>query len=212
MFDVLRKIKFNQLKQALLAILNYSQLLKPYCRIHSLHFGHVCGREIGNQKKGITNFHWIFNGIENYNIDLTYHKFHMIFSHSCTLNSLQVKKSFRNCTNQMTYCGHLPPWNETCSCTSVTFGSVQTIPDLVHGFDISYFISRTFKYTLRTNILLHQGFLKLPLKFGYGNMIHHNSTIHAYVRFKMLIEFDHPTDGSNSVQGTWLVILPNFGY
>ena len=187
MFDTLRKVYF--LQQAMVILFHHSEQLEPHCLIRSWHFRHICGHCSTIKSNHMSNWRWMFDGIADHNTELIYNKFHMIFSQSCILSSLHVIKSFNNCTNEMTYCGHLPMWNETCSCTSIFFQSTQTFSATVYGFDIAYFISRVRKSTFRTNTHIVKGLSKVPLTMGYGDKILHRSTIYAYASFKMLIQF-----------------------
>ena len=199
--------KIHLPQEATVILFQYFEELDLHSQMHSLHIIHICGYESTIQKNHVANRHWIFNAIDNHNTELIYHRFHMIFSHLCILSYLRVIKSFKNCSNQMTYCGHLPMWNETCSCTSIYFQSTQTYTASVHEFDIFYFISRLHKTTIRANIHVLKDHSEVPLMLWYGNKIIHHSTIYAYAKFKMLIQFDSSNSGGILNHSTYIILL-----
>ncbi len=188
--------------QALTRTFYLVELLPSYCQIQSIKFYHICGRVSFIQSKGPTKYQWIFDGIANYNTELHYHDFHIIFSKFCILNSLQITKSFRNCTKQIFYCGHLPPWNETCSCTSVSLQFIQTFKYMHENLDISYHISKLVKNTMRINIHITGKDTTIPLQLEYRKSTRHHRTIFVYAEAKKLIQLVSAVNTSNWNQGT----------
>ena len=96
---------------------------------------------------------WTIIPIVGYNTIIVFHRMKMLYSQNCDINSLTlIRRS--PCEHAETYCGHLPPWNE--SYPSVTMNITVKISSVEYKTDIklSYFISKSISMTVIKNIFL----------------------------------------------------------
>ena len=113
---------------------------------------YLCGNINPKHDMKTSSMYWTIQMISGYNTDMAFHDFQMIYSMLCSMSSLKLTKVVEACKQSEIYCGHMPPWNETCPCVSVQM--ILTLYDLTSDTQLSmnYYCSRTTSHPVFVHI------------------------------------------------------------
>ena len=154
---------------------------------------HLCGHLAVNNMVYYQT--WTIKSLLGYNTMILFHRLEMMYSQSCEINSLTLLRT-SHCKHVESYCGYLPPWNE--SCPSLTTKITLAIGCLKYKTEvnISYFISRDSKVTVTKTIWLTGTYAEiffqefaLTLYLQQNANIKQLTSIFIYARHQDLIHF-----------------------
>ena len=161
---------------------------------HIFQLQHICG-SLHTHQPTITT--WTLDPVTGYSIHLMFLHFDMMYSKNCSIDSLSITR-IRDCQHKESYCGHLPPWNETSTATEIVIDLLIHNFSSSTGFRLMYFISKLNLMVLRKTfqfaradypcpIRLHthdesKFDISLTVRTAYGKLLHiafHNLTEQA---------------------------------
>ena len=133
-------------------IVQYLKQTRYSCTRLSTTLHHVCGNIVSSTDESTCKLRvWHIEPLAEYNTILIFNAFNMMYSKNCSINSLAVSR-ISDCVHKELYCGHLPPWNESCPSAKINLTlQINWLQSPTH-LNTSYYISKHISATIYQHI------------------------------------------------------------